>query len=189
MWRRSLTSRSGSPAWSGTGESACRERGRRIEPARPAAAPPAPGRTAAAVAAPRARQRASRRRVRRSGISAGARSPRGRPSFARPEDSGWIEVGGVAAKPSFELRFQLIAAPHLEIRVVDDDPPVGRVCNRALHRFESLREQLIVLIQPSPALAVIAVRDVELRARILLRGVGALEGGSRCCEVVAPKHP
>ena len=49
-------------------------------------------------------------------------------------------------------------------------------------------EQRVVVVEPSPPLPVVTVRDVELRARVALRRIGALEGRARFDELVAPEE-
>ena len=72
--------------------------------------------------------------------------------------------------------------------VVDDQPVVGRQRDRAIDGLEALLEQRVVVVDASPALPVVAVGDVELRARVAAGGVGAREGGARFDERVAPEE-
>ena len=46
----------------------------------------------------------------------------------------------------------------------------------------------VVIVEPSPSFAIEAVRDVELRSGVLVRGIGAFEGGPRRLELVAAEE-
>src|SRR5262249_6883123 len=82
---------------------------------------------------------------------------------------------GAGLHPRVELGLQLVTAVHLQVCIGDDDAAArcGRDC--AIDRREAAREQRPVDVQAAPAFAVIAVGDVELRPRILMRLVGAVE--------------
>lgn len=77
---------------------------------------------------------------------------------------------------------------HGEIRIVDDDPSARSGGNRTVDRRESARKQIFIDVGPTPAFTVVAVRDVELRARILVRGIGTREGIARGGELVGVKE-
>src|SRR5687767_15058380 len=95
----------------------------------------------------------------------GARSPLAAgSSLPLPEHTHGVEVRRIAPPSGLELRLQLLSRPHLEVLVVDDEPSAWRQRERAIDRSQTVGVQNVVVIQPSPALAVIAVRNVELRS-------------------------
>src|SRR4029453_507277 len=116
------------------------------------------------------------------------RSLRGLRSFAGSEDLQRVEVGCFPRDAAFELGLQSIRAVYPEIGIVDEQPMVGRQRDRPVNRFETLLKERVVVVDASPALSVIAVSDVELRARIAVRRVRALEGHSRFGERIAAKE-
>src|SRR5947208_11308548 len=64
----------------------------------------------------------------------------------------------------------------LQIRILVHHQSSGRrERNGAIERLEPLSVQHAVVIEPPPSLAVVAVRDVELRPRIALGSVGTRE--------------
>src|SRR5262245_20565605 len=91
------------------------------------------------------------------------------------DDGQGVDLGA-GLDACFELGFQLVAAAHLEVRIVDDDAAPRRGGDRAIDGCESTRVQIFVDGHATPSLAVVAVGDVELGARILVRPVGAVEG-------------
>ena len=105
-----------------------------------------------------------------------------------PEDLERVEVGCLARDAALELGFQFVGAVHAEIGIVDDEPVVRRERDRAVDRFKAFAKQRVVVIDASPSLPVVAVGDVELGARVAVRGVGALERQPRLGERVAAKE-
>ena len=72
----------------------------------------------------------------------------------------------------FQFRFQFGGRTHLEILIINGQRN-RRECNGAIHGFESLFEQVLVVVNTSPPFAIKGVGDVELRFGIRLRRIGA----------------
>src|SRR5437868_11586049 len=89
---------------------------------------------------------------------------------------------------ALELRLELVAAVHLQILIVDDNPAARRRGDRAIDRLEAAREQIPVDREPAPPLTVVAVSDVELGARILQRRVGPREREASGRELIGMKE-
>src|SRR5438876_1056743 len=69
------------------------------------------------------------------------------------------------------------------------DPAARRRRDRLVDGDQALAKQHIVAIEPPPPLAVVRVRDVELRHRIALSGIRAQQRRPRLDELVATEEP
>src|SRR4029079_8121709 len=92
-----------------------------------------------------------------------------------PDDRERVDLGP-RLQAALELRLQLVAAAHLQFRVGDDEATARGSGNRAVDGVQPAREQIPVDVEAAPALAIVAVADVELRARVLMRPIRTREG-------------
>src|SRR5439155_13617064 len=77
---------------------------------------------------------------------------------------------------------------HAEVGIVDGEAAARRQRRGAIYHVEAALEQPAIDIHASPSLPVVRVSDIELRPRVSLGGVGALERGACLGELIAAKE-
>ena len=114
----------------------------------------------------RRRRAESRRRARPSGTAAAARRLRGPASFPALEDPQRIEVGRVGLRsPASSSAFSSSAVCISRFGSSTASLPSGCQRDRPIDHRQAAPIELIVVMRAVPALTVVAVGDVELRAR------------------------
>src|SRR4051812_1777686 len=102
-----------------------------------------------------------RQRMRPSGMREAGTALRARHSFSGPEQAHRVQIREVALETTLQLRLQFVGGMHLQIGIADDEAAGWREGDGLVHRLEALRKQRLAAVQPSPALAIVTVRDVE----------------------------
>src|SRR5262245_47689945 len=92
------------------------------------------------------------------------------------------------AQTCLEFGLQFLASVHPERGVVDDQTSCRRERNRTIDRTKTFGVRAIVVVKPTPSLAVVAVGDIELRARVAHGGIGSLERYARFDELIVPEE-
>src|SRR4029079_8547553 len=98
------------------------------------------------------------------------------------------EVRRLPGDAALEFRLQLVGAVHSKIRIVNDQTVIRGECNGPVDGFKSFAKQRVVVVDASPPLTVVAVGDVELRARVAVSRIGALERHACLIERVASEE-
>src|SRR5262249_2913271 len=92
------------------------------------------------------------------------------------------------AQTGLEFGLQFLASVHPERGVVDDQTSRRRERDRTIDRTKTFGVRAIVVVEPTPSLAVVAVGDIELRARIAHGGIGSRERYARLAQLVVPEE-
>src|SRR5687767_14885894 len=101
------------------------------------------------------------------------------PSLSFPYHLNRIQIAQTTFSALLQFCFQLCGSTHLKILIINGQRN-RRKCNSAIHRLESLPEQVLVVVNTSPPFTIKGVGDVKLRLRIRLGRISALPFVSRC---------